>query len=154
MTHCGDFRRWIQLAMDGVLPPMEERDLSRHLATCPECQREKVLLGRVRQLVERTGALSPGADLSPTFDARFYAALRREMAPSYRWSRIWKPVAAVGFAVGVVWVGLSRPWTPTSPAVTIQEDSLLTASALSAVSAEERTLADERARTMLLGVPL
>lgn len=154
MTKCDNYKRMIQRALDGVLPALEGEGLSRHLATCAECRAEQAVMGRIQRLVVRTGTLPEGADVGPAFDARFYAALRRQSESSPLWVRIWKPLAAVGFAVGLVSVGLWRPWAPVPKTVSFQEDPLLSASNQSARSTEERTRADERARWILRGVPL
>lgn len=90
------YREWLNLDADGMLPREERARLDEHLATCPECRRERDELAALDRLFQETRIA-----VRPDFRESVLAAL-----PAAGWearsARAWRfPVAALVLLAGI-----------------------------------------------------
>ena len=90
------YREWLNLAADGLLPREERARLDEHLATCPECRRERDELAALDRLFQETRIA-----VRPDFRESVLAAL-----PAAGWEarspRAWRfPAAAFVLLAGI-----------------------------------------------------
>jgi predicted anti-sigma-YlaC factor YlaD len=90
------YREWLNLDADGMLPREERARLDEHLATCPECRRERDELAALDRLFQETRIA-----VRPDFRESVLAAL-----PAAGWearsARAWRfPAAAFVLLAGI-----------------------------------------------------
>jgi anti-sigma factor RsiW len=100
------YREWLNLEIDGCLPPGQQAQMEAHLSSCPECRAEREKLRALGDLLRRSTIQVP-----PDFSERVMAAL-----PAAGWEarhpRTWSFPAAVFLLLGAIAAGVLGSGSP------------------------------------------
>ena len=103
----------------GELTAGEERELERHLESCPSCRNDLDEVRRAHGMLQAAAA-GPPPELKDWVLAR--ARNERRHTPAGRW-RIWLPVAAALLVVALLGFGLLRAFTGPSDGLALTATS-------------------------------
>lgn len=100
------YREWLNLEIDGCLPPGQQAQMEAHLSSCPECRAEQEKMRALGDLLRRSTLQVP-----PDFSERVMAAL-----PAAGWEsrhpRTWSFPAAVFLLLGAIAAGVLGSGSP------------------------------------------
>ncbi len=120
--------------MDGLLQPIDRKQVESHLASCPSCQTQLNLIKKTWEMLRHYPAIEP----SDAYVSNFYTRLTQQPAKAKEWSLEWLlppqfSKVALASAVGLClifvsyfsWVSInSKTWTLVQTMAAFDQDEL------------------------------